>query len=62
MIPPRNFPKGVLKLEEIENNQVVLVHAEMSNTVNNRDRIQRMRNDLLMVNPKLDLRIKENNA
>lgn len=62
MIPPRSFPSGTLKLEELENNQVVKVHAEMKNTMNNRDRLQKMRNDLLMVDPKLNLQIRENNG
>ena len=62
MIPPRNFPSGVLKLEECEENKVVFTHAEVQNTSRNRSRLQQMRNDMLMVNPRLNLRITENNG
>lgn len=62
MIPPRTFPAGVLKLEELEDKTVIAVHAELKNTSVNRDRLQRMRNDMLMVNPTLNLQIRENNA
>jgi hypothetical protein len=62
MISPRNFPPGVLKLVEIEDNQVVKTHAEWPSTSRYRSKLQNMRNDLLMINPKLDLQIIENNA
>jgi hypothetical protein len=62
MIPPRNFPPGVLKLVEIEGNQIVKIHAEWPSTSRYRSKLQNMRNDLLMINPKLDLQIIENNA
>lgn len=62
MIPPRNFPPGVLKLVEVEGNSIVRVHAELSSSNSNRQRIQNMRNDMLMINPKLNLQIRENNA
>lgn len=62
MLAPRNFPPGVLRLEEYEGNTVTVVHAEMKNTLKNRGTLQRIQNDLLMINPKLNLRIIENNA
>ncbi len=62
MIPPRNFPPGVLKLVEMDGKRIVKVHAELSSSNSNRQRIQNMRNDLLMVHPTLNLQIQENNA
>lgn len=62
MIPPRNFPPGSLKLVEYRNGEPHKVHAEMTTSTRNRLRIQQMRNDLLMVDSKMDLQIRENNA
>lgn len=62
MIPPRNFPPGVLKLVELEAGKIVRTHAELPTSSKNRMRIQQMRNDLLMTNSRLDLQIRENNA
>lgn len=62
MIPPRNFPINYLTLVEVEDNKVVKVHEKVVSTNRNRDRLQKTRNDLLMVNPKLELQIRENNA
>ena len=62
MIPPRNFPPGLLKLVELNGKEIVKVHAEFPSTARYREKIQNMRNDLLMANPKLDLQIRENNA
>lgn len=62
MIPPRNFPKGVLKLVEYNGNTPIRVLSELPSSSKNRLRMQQMRNDLLMANPKLDLHIRENNA
>lgn len=62
MIPPRNFPPGILKLVEYKNGEQFKVHAELSASTRNRLRIQQMRNDLLMVDSKMDLHIRENNA
>jgi hypothetical protein len=62
MIPPRNFPPGILELVELEGKEIVKVHAELPSTSRYREKIQNMRNDLLMVNPKLDLQIRENSA
>ena len=62
MIPPRNFPPGLLKLVELNGKEIVRVHAEFPSTARYREKIQSLRNDMLMVNPKLDLQIRENNA
>lgn len=62
MIPPRTFPPGTLHLVEIEDKKVVRVHAEYPSTSRYRQKIQDLRNDLLMSNPRLDLQIRENNA
>lgn len=62
MIPPRNFPPGVLKLIEYKGSEAVSTIAELPTSAKNRLKIQAMRNDMLMVNPKLNLQIRENNA
>jgi len=62
MNPPRNFPHGTLKLVEMNDKEIVKTHAELTSSTKNRSRIQNMRNDLLMINPTLDLQIRENNA
>jgi hypothetical protein len=61
MIPPRFVPPGVLQLYEIDGDVKTLVQ-EFPMSSKNRDRINKMRNDILMVNPTKDLRISENNA
>lgn len=60
MIPPRNFPESFLELVEMDGKTVIQHHAKLQATSRNRLRIQNMRNDLLMVNPKLNLQIVEN--
>lgn len=62
MQPSRNFPEGNLKLVEMKDRETVAIHAELPSTSKNRIRIHNMRNDMLMLNPKLDLRVVENNA
>jgi hypothetical protein len=62
LIPSRNFPLGALKLVEFRDKSIVKVHVELSNSSSDRKRIQNLRNDLLMSNPRLDLQIIENNA
>jgi hypothetical protein len=62
MIPPRNFPSGILKLVEYDGNNPVRTIAELSSSSKNRLKMQQMRNDLLMASPKLNLQIRENNA
>jgi hypothetical protein len=61
MIPPRFVPPGVLQLFEIDGTERKLIQ-ELPTSSKNRDRINRIRNDLLMVNPTLNLTISENNA
>jgi hypothetical protein len=60
MIPPRNFPESTLELVEMDGKTVVQHHAKLQATSKNRLRIQNMRNDLLMADPKLNLQIIEN--
>ena len=60
MIPPRNFPESTLELVEMDGKTVVQHHAKLQATAKNRLRIQNMRNDLLMADPKLNLQIIEN--
>lgn len=62
MQPPRNFPEGNLKLVEMSGKDVISVHAELPTSSKNRTKIHNMRLDMLMLNPKLDLRVVENNA
>lgn len=62
MNPPRNFPPGVLKLVEYNDKKVVRVITEMQSSTGNRTKMQQIRNDMLMSNPKLDLQIRENNS
>jgi hypothetical protein len=61
MIPPRFVPPGVLQLYEIEGDLKTLVQ-ELPMSSKNRDRLNKMRNDILMVNPTKTLVISENNA
>lgn len=61
MIPPRFMPPGILQLIEILGDEKVLVE-ELSMSSKNRDRINKMRNDLLMTNPTRNLVVGENNS
>lgn len=61
MIPPRFVPPGILQLVEIVGDEKVLVE-EFSMSSKNRDRINKLRNDLLMVDPKRNLVVSENNS
>jgi hypothetical protein len=61
MIPPRFTPPGILQLFEVVGEQKLLL-IELSTSSKNRDRINRMRNDMLMVDPTKTLVISENNA
>jgi hypothetical protein len=62
VIPPRTMPPGVLQLVEMAPDKSKRVLQELPTSSKNRDRINRMRNDMLMLNPTLDLFIQENNA
>jgi len=61
VIPPRFVPPGVLQLYEVDGSEKTLI-IELPTSPKNRDRINKMRNDLLMVSPTKDLRLSENNA
>jgi hypothetical protein len=51
-----------LKLQEFEGKKLLRTVTELPATAKNRLRMQEIRNDLLMTNPKLNLQIRENNA
>lgn len=61
MIPPRFVPEGVLQLIEIDGDEKTLIQ-ELPMSSKNRDRINQMRTDMLMLNPKRNLAIGENNS
>ena len=61
MIPPRFVPPGVLQLYEVNGNEKVLIQ-ELPTSSRNRERINQMRNDMLMINPTRNLQLSENNA
>ena len=61
MIPPRFVPPGILQLYEVVGDEKNLV-IELPTSSKNRDRINKMRNDILMVNPTKTLIVSENNA
>ena len=61
MIPPRFMPEGVLQLVEFEGDEKVLIH-ELPMSSKNRDRINKMRNDMLMTDPTRNLAVGENNS
>ena len=61
MIPPRIFPPGVLQLFEVVGDEKTLLH-ELPTSSKNRERINQMRNDMLMVSPTRTLVVSENNS
>ena len=61
MIPPRIFPPGVLQLFEVVGDEKTLLH-ELPTSSKNRERINQMRNDMLMVDPTRTLVVSENNS
>jgi hypothetical protein len=61
MIPPRFVPPGVLQLYEVSGNEKTLLQ-ELPTSSKNRDRINRIRLDLLMIDPTRNLTISENNS
>jgi hypothetical protein len=61
VIPPRFVPPGILQLYEVVGDEKNLV-IELPTSSKNRDRINKMRNDILMVNPTKNLVVTENNA
>jgi len=64
MRPNISPPEGVLKLVEVDpaTNKIVRVIEELPTTTGNRILMQRTRNDILMVSPKANLQVRENNA
>jgi len=61
MIPPRFTPPGILQLFEVVGDKKTLL-IELVASSKNRNRINQMRNDMLMVDPTKTLVISENNA
>ncbi len=61
MIPPRFVPPGILQLYEVLGDEKTLL-IELPTSSKNRDRINKMRNDILMVSPTKNLVVTENNA
>lgn len=62
MIPVRReFPPGKLQLFEIIDNEKILIE-ELPTSSRNRERINSMREQLLMLNPKRNIVVSENNA
>ena len=61
MIPPRFVPPGVLQLYEVVDGEKTLIQ-ELPTSSRNRDRINRIRLDLLMVDPTRNLVVSENNS
>ena len=59
--PPRSFPEGVLQLYKIEDGNKYLLQ-ELRTSSRNRERIQQMRNDMLLLDSTLKLEISENNC
>jgi hypothetical protein len=54
-------PPGILQLYEVVGDEKTLV-IELPTSSKNRDRINKMRNDILMVSPTKNLVVTENNA
>ncbi len=61
MIPPRSIPEGILQLIELNGDEKTLI-IELSMSSKNRDRLNKIRNDMLMLNPTRNLIIGENNS
>jgi hypothetical protein len=62
MIPPRILPPGTLQLFKVEKDGSKELLEELPTSSKNRDRINRIRNDMLMVDSTLNLVVSENNA
>ena len=61
MIPPRFVPPGILQLYEVNGDEKVLIE-ELPTSSKNRDKINQLRNQLLMLNPTKTYTLTENNA
>jgi P pilus assembly chaperone PapD len=55
------MPAGILQLVRIEGDEKILIQ-ELSMSSKNRDRINKIRNDMLMTDPTLNLAVGENNS
>ena len=62
MIPPRFIPPGILQLYQVEKDGTKELLQELPSSSKNRDRINRIRMDMLMVDSTLNLIVSENNA
>lgn len=62
MIPPRFTPPGILQLYQVDVDGSKTLLQELPSSSKNRDRINRIRNDMLMVDSTLNLFVTENNA
>ena len=62
MIPPRFTPPGILQLYRVDKDGTKELLQELPSSSKNRDRINRIRNDMLMVDSTLHLIVSENNA
>jgi hypothetical protein len=61
VIPPRFVPEGILQLVEIAGEEKTLLQ-ELPMSSKNRDKINKIRNDMLMIDPTRNLAIGENNS
>jgi hypothetical protein len=61
MIPPRFVPPGILQLYEVVGDEKILIE-ELPTSSKNRDRINQLRNQLLMLYPTKTYTLTENNA
>jgi hypothetical protein len=61
VIPPRFVPPGILQLFEVDGDEKILLQ-ELPTSSKNRDRMNKMRNDILMTNPSKNIILSENNA
>ena len=61
MIPPRFVPPGILQLYEVVDGVRELIQ-ELPTSSRNRERINQMRNELLMLHPTNIYILSENNA
>ena len=55
------MPAGILQLVEIKGDEKILLQ-ELSMSSKNRERINKIRNDMLMTDPTLNLAVGENNS
>ena len=62
MIPPRFVPPGILQLYQVDADGSKTLLQELPTSSKNRDRVNRIRNDMLMVDSTLNLVVSENNA